>query len=1297
MRLTGIVGVVLLLLAATSCGGEGGTLGPVTPETSGPVEEIATPRTDQVAEGGGGSETLEWEPEKCGDGLDNDGNGVIDDYSTDALGLVHECCAVPGQQEACYPGQQGVKPGVGKCTWGSRTCSPSFIWGDCTGYGEPAVELCNCEDDDCDGTADNGADCGAGGVCTNCNCICEPPLVDCGGKCDNLKSSEENCGECFHKCGSDNTQSFECTDGKCFIPCKKGFADCNDVDEDGCEFELAPEQCGDDIDNDCDGKTDDTSVDESGAVRLCCDSPGDQMACFPKDRIEKQGVGECKDGTSTCTEDHTWSDCTGFVGPVQEQCDCKDNDCDNATDEGSCPGNQACDPVLCSCVCPEGLKPCGQECKDFANDAANCGGCGKACPVPAGGLNVAPTCEEQKCGLKCFTGFVDCNGDLMKEGGNGCEVNSTVQDFCGDLNGDKNLDDDCDGSEDEDGSKFPHAECQWGADVCSQGYTDCGPGGGELDCVDLKVDLDNCGLCGAVCGADNPGDTWYPHSQFHVLAGACIQQVCEISACDAGWFDLDKLAYTGCECGAKIEECNCEDDDCDGIVDDGDLCDKQKTGRSCLASCECGCSLPTPDWCDTAGKCVDTLSDPNHCGFCGKSCLDELANTKTALCEVGNCCPTSCVTGYADCDKECFNGCEFKITDEVCNGEDDNCNGAIDEKFPGQGEPCDSQEVGVCTPGKWVCQDGLKVCKPNIAPGSKAETCNGLDDDCNGVADDGLENMGPCVAVGYKGICAEGIKSCKAGSPECLPGTAHLTDDICNSKDDDCDGSVDEDEGADGCKTYYWDNDSDYYGDPMNSKCLCKKQDKFTTEKAGDCNDGDPAIHEGAKETCDGVDENCVGGVDDGVPPKSCTSPDICGNGSQECFLGLWGDCVGTPKKQCTNYADCSTYMACSCNTPPAEKCDNKDNDCDGDTDEGVKTTYYKDNDADGYGSSKSGTTEACSVPANYSSNNQDCDDNDPKQKPGATETCNNEDDDCDGATDEGVQTTYYKDSDADGYGSSSSGTKQACSLPSGYSTNNTDCDDSNKSINPGAKEVCDNMGKDEDCDKQTDEGCAIVQLTVYNNFGELAPNGFSANIAKKSDMIIIESKSSTKTVTFSPIEPQLEYNYEVWQTNTTFCNTEELWGQTFFTPVAGTNAFTFVRQSTQDPHNGLPYASGVTACKDGWFSCDTVQTGYVFKVGDEVRFTAQIKNVKSSSRNVEICVFIKVQGSLPSGSDCTGKHSCVTGTVSGKSTGNITFADYALATTGNVYFAVRTRDTGFTGTVYTDSWSWTKFGSVVK
>jgi uncharacterized protein (TIGR02145 family) len=153
------------------------------------------------------------------------------------------------------------------------------------------------------------------------------------------------------------------------------------------------------------------------------------------------------------------------------------------------------------------------------------------------------------------------------------------------------------------------------------------------------------------------------------------------------------------------------------------------------------------------------------------------------------------------------------------------------------------------------------------------------------------------------------------------------------------------------------------------------------------------------------------------------------------------------------------------------EVCDEIDNNCDGQIDEGLPTnTYYLDNDQDGYGDPNISLTK-CSQPAGYVTVNGDCDDNDANINPGSAEICDEIDNNCNGLIDEGLPfEIYFADCDNDGYGNPSI-TLIKCLQPAGYVTNGDDCNDNNSMVNPNATEVCgDNI--DNDCDGEIDEGC---------------------------------------------------------------------------------------------------------------------------------------------------------------------------------------------------------------------------------
>lgn len=179
------------------------------------------------------------------------------------------------------------------------------------------------------------------------------------------------------------------------------------------------------------------------------------------------------------------------------------------------------------------------------------------------------------------------------------------------------------------------------------------------------------------------------------------------------------------------------------------------------------------------------------------------------------------------------------------------------------------------------------------------------------------------------------------------------------------------------------------------------------------------------------------------------------------------------PDGYVTNNSDCDDTDP-EVNPAAEEVCDGKDNNCNGQTDENGQTTFYRDDDNDGFGTGSSFVI-ACSPPEGYVSNNIDCDDADASIHPGAPELCDFRDNDCNGQTDEGCtsETTYYGDNDNDGYGDPNNSITST-TQPAGYVLDNTDCDDADAAIHPGATDICD--GKDNDCNGLIDEGT----LTTY-------------------------------------------------------------------------------------------------------------------------------------------------------------------------------------------------------------------------
>jgi hypothetical protein len=180
-----------------------------------------------------------------------------------------------------------------------------------------------------------------------------------------------------------------------------------------------------------------------------------------------------------------------------------------------------------------------------------------------------------------------------------------------------------------------------------------------------------------------------------------------------------------------------------------------------------------------------------------------------------------------------------------------------------------------------------------------------------------------------------------------------------------------------------------------------------------------------------------------------------------------------TPNGYVSDSTDCND--ADSTIHPGAnEKCNSIDDDCDGVTDEDVTDliTWYYDGDGDGYGDNNN-TVQSCGQPEHFVAVGGDCDDYSSVINPGASEICDNFDNNCNGHIDDDDilltnGTTWYADADGDNYGDASS-TTTACQQPSGYVSDNSDCNDGNANVNPGATEICN--GIDDDCDGLVDEG----------------------------------------------------------------------------------------------------------------------------------------------------------------------------------------------------------------------------------
>lgn len=221
----------------------------------------------------------------------------------------------------------------------------------------------------------------------------------------------------------------------------------------------------------------------------------------------------------------------------------------------------------------------------------------------------------------------------------------------------------------------------------------------------------------------------------------------------------------------------------------------------------------------------------------------------------------------------------------------------------------------------------------------------------------------------------------------------------------------------------------------------------------GDCNDLDNRINPASAEVCDDLDNNCNEQIDEGLDVTLYLDGDSDGFGDPTQSQAR----CDTPSGYVSNDDDCDDTDASAFpgNVEEPSECDDAiDQDCSS----GDLSCEVADQDGDG-----------------FSPQQGDCDDTNPATNPAAAEVCNGLDDNCQNGSDEGVTTPFYPDLDGDtfGDGADPGAVVNACLPPEGYSTNNTDCDDTDAQISPDGIEVCN--GLDDDCNDAIDDDASDV------------------------------------------------------------------------------------------------------------------------------------------------------------------------------------------------------------------------------
>jgi hypothetical protein len=214
-----------------------------------------------------------------------------------------------------------------------------------------------------------------------------------------------------------------------------------------------------------------------------------------------------------------------------------------------------------------------------------------------------------------------------------------------------------------------------------------------------------------------------------------------------------------------------------------------------------------------------------------------------------------------------------------------------------------------------------------------------------------------------------------------LPGPAcpGATDERCNGVDDDCDGLIDE--AAVDARPVYPDRDGDGFGAPDSVFRACAAGEGLTFDST-DCDDSNPAVYPGAPEVCNERDDDCSGQADDGELSVVYQDFDEDGVGTSACFLDACVDVPGfvTSDGDCDD-EDPAVGRGDACAVPTGTRA----------------TPVFEDRDRDGYGAGPVVTYTCTAVPG-LAPNARDCDDTDPRVRPGALDACDQVDQDCNGS-----------------------------------------------------------------------------------------------------------------------------------------------------------------------------------------------------------------------------------------------------------------------------------------------------------
>jgi len=476
-------------------------------------------------------------------------------------------------------------------------------------------------------------------------------------------------------------------------------------------------------------------------------------------------AGRCE-GLRTCKQEQI-GDCSA-PAPEAETCDGIDNDCDGDLDEATCDDGNPCTDDACvegecqfapnAAGCDDGNQcTIGDKCLDGSCAGGSVPNCNDGNPCTDDSCEPATGCVSTANQLPCQDGDV-CTVDDTCDGGTcmpgaalACDdSNPCTDDSCNPATGCTNA---ANALPCDDGNA-----CTAG-DVCSDKACKAGP---PLDCNDNNVCTTD--LCLPASGCKNEANTAF-----------CDDS----SACTVG----DKCDAGKCVPGAPLD-CNddnvCTDDSCVATQQGTPKCIHEPNTAPCGVGYVCSQGA-----CNCVPNCAGKACGPDGCGgFCNPGGY-PLCEKQTGVCSGAKKTNTLCANGqWLPCTKAeyFFNHNAYQEAPEtVCDLLDNDCDGQADEDL-GQ-TTCG---LGACVHTVPNCVGGkLNSCDPLL--GKTPEKCDAIDNDCNGVADDGLGS----TTCGI-GPCFHSQPNCEAGKPAVCDPLKGAALEKLDGIDNDCDGQTDE-------------------------------------------------------------------------------------------------------------------------------------------------------------------------------------------------------------------------------------------------------------------------------------------------------------------------------------------------------------------------------------------------------------------------------------------------------------------------------------------------------------------------